>query len=82
MADLTDWYPMTVYPVRVGWYDVTVGWPGNQEITRGYWNGNVFAVRREHLALSVVCFPQRWRGLAHDTSKVTHMARHEAHSLG
>ncbi len=62
---VTDWYPMTIPPVRVGWYDVTVGWPGHQAVVKCYWDGNLMSVQTQRLPHGMQFHPQRWRGLAH-----------------
>lgn len=56
---ITDWYPGTVKPVRIGWYEVkTTMYNGRMR----YWNGACWM----DSCLCCKCFDQEkpWRGLA------------------
>ncbi len=60
---LTPWFPATVKPVRVGWYEYT-GWGlGARYPDRRFWTGKGWRFSwelRSHLGLP----DDQWRGLA------------------
>ncbi|WP_257835249.1 hypothetical protein [Burkholderia glumae] len=71
MSKVTDWYPASVKPVRVGVYEIQDGTSDIFGPVYSYWNGSRFGYRsslperaflmrkEETMALPVI----RWRGL-------------------
>lgn len=60
MTTLTPWFPASVKPVRVGWYETKV--VGTYGPAMSHWDGLLWYV----VEGSLVCFYQdrKWRGLA------------------
>ncbi len=57
MSEVTDWYPASVKPVRVGWYECQfhIG-----TLIR-YWNGNIWVSDSSRFGYGWAPLP--WRGL-------------------
>ncbi len=62
----TPWYPASVRPVRVGWYEVSYHRPNRaQRVVDGrrWWNGQRWLFGRVGLQCAMGCDPNdAWRG--------------------
>lgn len=70
----TPWYPASIKPVRVGWYEVSyyrVGMPEGRVVDgRRYWSGTRWKFGPRGLVCAMGCHLQdAWRGLAEDPRK-------------
>lgn len=64
----TEWYPISLRPVRRGWYEIQF-WlrhPANYSpIVRRYWTGKIWSLDDRSIGLRIDLRPgDQWRGLA------------------
>lgn len=57
----TPWYPASVKPARVGWYEVRLSFDHGPMMERWHWDGEYWT---DELQSDVwMCKPDKWRGL-------------------
>ena len=66
MTDTTEWFPVSVQPVREGWYDYKGFMISEDE--RYYWNGSQFGIYNGPKVLDnwiqlAECVGDFWRGI-------------------